>query len=211
MKQTLADGVVTMANQASLFITSLTAFGKKPLQPNDKPTMNSKLLLLLPFLVASCTTGDHSHGGPREMVQNGDEPVCCLVRSGDAEMRKAVKMARKTVPTFIAALKHPTATQRDFAVKKPFIHDGILEHIWLSNVACHGTHFHGNVDNKPDHIPDVKMGDRVSVNVNEITDWAFVDKDQLVGGYTIRVLYKDLSPERKKAFEAEAKYHITTP
>lgn len=173
--------------------------------------MNRRILLLLPLLAASCTTGRHTHGGPREMVQNGTEPVCCLVHIDDYEMHKAVRTARKTVPTFIDALKHPTDTQRDFVVKKPFIHKGTLEHLWLSDVTYHGTHFHGRVNNKPDHIPDVKMGDRVSVNVNEITDWAFVDNDNLVGGYTMRVLHKDLSPEQKKAFESEANYHITNP
>ena len=54
------------------------------------------------------------------------------------------------------------------------------------------------------------MGDRVSVNPNEITDWAFVENGRLVGGYTIRVLYSELSPERRKALEAEARFRIET-
>jgi uncharacterized protein YegJ (DUF2314 family) len=52
------------------------------------------------------------------------------------------------------------------------------------------------------------MGDRVSVNPNEISDWAFVENGRLVGGYTIRVLYTELSPEGRQALEKEARFHI---
>jgi uncharacterized protein YegJ (DUF2314 family) len=124
-------------------------------------------------------------------------------------MAQAVKSARKTVGKFIAALRHPAATQRDFTVKKPFIFKGVIEHIWLSDLTFRDGHFHGKVDNKPRIIPGLKMGDLVSVNPNEITDWAFVDNGHLVGGYTIRVLVNDLSPARKLAFEKEANFHIT--
>jgi len=39
------------------------------------------------------------------------------------------------------------------------------------------------------------MGDRVSVDPDEISDWAFVQSGRLIGGYTIRVLYSELSPQ----------------
>ncbi len=173
--------------------------------------MKYKILLLLPVLAAGCATQPPNHTLGREMIRPGVEPERFHIKEGDAEMARAVKQARKTVPTFIAALRHPEPTQRDFQVKKPFVHDGEIEHVWLSNVTFKGGRFHGTVDNHPKSIPHLKMGDRASVNPNEITDWAFVNKGVLVGGYTIRVLYRDLSEDRKQDFNKEADFRITPP
>lgn len=171
--------------------------------------MKYKLLMLLPLVAAGCAGWGNGRSASREIALAGGQPGCCQIKDNDYEMARAVRNARRNVGTFIAALEHPTATQRNFEVKKPFIHQGKLEHIWLSGLTYHEGHFHGKVDNKPEHIPDVKMGDRVTVNVDEITDWAFVDQDTLVGGYTIRVLLKDLSPEDQKAFLVRANCHFT--
>ena len=171
--------------------------------------MKYKLLLMIPLLATSCTTQRSNHTLGREMIRPGVEPERFAIKDDDAEMGRAVKKARKTVSTFIAAVQHPTPTQRDFEVKKPYIHDGVMEHLWLSEVTFSGGRFHGKVDNRPRSIPGLKMGDRSSVNPREITDWAFVDKGILIGGYTIRVLFNELPPERKQAFEDEADFHIT--
>ncbi len=174
--------------------------------------MKYKLLILaLPLLAIGCASPRGAHPLAREVIRPGTEPECFTISDDDAAMAKAVKQARKSVHTFTAALQHPKSGQRKFEVKKPFVKDGVVEHMWLSDVTYSGGRFHGVVDNHPRKIPGVKMGDRVSVNPNEITDWAFVDKGNLVGGYTIRLLFSDLSPERKLAFEKEAEFHISTP
>ena len=169
------------------------------------------LILVLPLLAIGCASPHSTHPLAREVIRPGAEPEYFTVSDDDAAMIQAVKQARKTVPTFIAALRHPRSTQGKFEVKKPFVKDGAVEHMWLSDVTFSGGRFHGMVDNHPRKTPGVKMGDRVSVNPNEITDWAFVDKGTLVGGYTIRLLFSDLSPERKVAFEKEAKFRIANP
>jgi uncharacterized protein YegJ (DUF2314 family) len=171
--------------------------------------MKYQLLLFIPLLTVGCATQPRNHTLAREMIRPGVEPERFHIKADDAEMANSVQRARRTVRTFIAAVQHPTATQRDFEVKKPFAHEGVLEHLWLSEVTFSGGRFHGKVDNHPRNIPGVKMGDRVSVNPNEITDWAFVDKGILVGGYTIRVLFNELSPERKQALQTEANFRIT--
>jgi len=125
-------------------------------------------------------------------------------------MHRAVLKARGNVGVFIAALKNRTNGQHDFEVKKPCVKDGVVEHIWLSNVQFSGNRFHGLVDNHPKKIKGLKFGDRLSVNPNEISDWAFVDNGMLVGGYTIRVLARNLSPEQRKDFENETHVRIDT-
>jgi uncharacterized protein YegJ (DUF2314 family) len=149
------------------------------------------------------------HPVAREAIRQGANPEFFRIKNHDAAMKDAVQTARKTEHTFIAALQHPTATQRDFEIKKRFVQGSEKEHIWLSDVTYSGNRFQGTVDNTPVRITGVKIGDRVSANPDEISDWAYVDNGNLVGGYTIRVLYNELSPERKKELERENKFHIS--
>ena len=48
----------------------------------------------------------------------------------------------------------------------------------------------------------------MAVNPDEISDWSFVDNGHLVGGYTVRVIYAELSPQEKQDFEKEAGFHV---
>ena len=171
--------------------------------------MNVKPLLLIgPLLIAGCATQPVEHPLAREIRRVGGKPEVFRIEDKDAQMRQAVREARRSVRVFIAALKNPSKGQHDFEVKKPFMKDGEVEHIWLADVEFKGNRFHGLVDNHPHKIKGLKFGDRVSVNPDEISDWVFVENGKLVGGYTIRVLSGNLSPEERKNFENEAKVRI---
>ena len=52
------------------------------------------------------------------------------------------------------------------------------------------------------------MGQLVSVNPNEISDWLYIDNGKLVGGYSVRVLYSELSPQDKQEFDRAADFKI---
>jgi uncharacterized protein YegJ (DUF2314 family) len=136
------------------------------------------------------------------------EPEYFQVPNDHAAMHHAVIEARKTVGKFIAALKHPGPGQQDFEVKKPLIEGGQVEHIWLSDVRFVGNRFVGRIDNQPRKIPRLKVGQQVSVNPNEISDWLYLDNGKLVGGYTVRAHYNELSPQQKQKFDREADFQI---
>jgi uncharacterized protein YegJ (DUF2314 family) len=93
-------------------------------------------------------------------------------------------------------------------VKKPFIQNGQLEHIWLSDVQFVGNRFRGRVDNQPRKIQGLKLGQLVSVKPNEISDWLYIDHGKLVGGYTVRVHYNELSAKEKQEFDRVADFKI---
>jgi uncharacterized protein YegJ (DUF2314 family) len=172
-------------------------------------TAKLKLLFIVPLLAAGgCATHRMDHPVARESIRHGQDPECFRIKNKDVAMHNAVLMARKSVPSFIAALQNPSASQHDFEVKKRFEQGTEKEHIWLSDVTYSGNLFHGTVDNRPIRIKGVKLGARVSVKPADISDWAYVDKGKLVGGYTICVLYKQLTPERKKELEKESRFHI---
>ena len=131
------------------------------------------------------------------------------VADNDIEMDRATRRARKTVPEFVTALEHPLPGERDFAVKKLFVKDGNAEHIWLRDVQFTGNRFVGFVDNRPMHIEGLKIGERVSVNPNEVSDWSYVRNGQLVGGYTVRVLFSEMSDAEKEDFQKRAEFRIS--
>jgi uncharacterized protein YegJ (DUF2314 family) len=146
----------------------------------------------------------------QDLKQVGTEPEYYQVPRDQhhAAMRSAVKEARKTVKNFINALQHPGPGQQDFEVKKPFIQGSDVEHIWLSDVKFINHHFEGRIDNQPRKITGVKLGQIVSVEPKDISDWLYIDNGKLVGGYTVRVHYSELSPEQKQVFDRQADFKI---
>ena len=148
------------------------------------------------------------HAIGRVATRSNGESVMYNVDENDEQMDRATVRARKHVDRFIAALQNPQPNQRDFQVKKLFVKDGKAEHIWLADVKFNGNRFVGAVDNRPMFIKGLKIGERESVNPDEVIDWSFVEDGRLVGGYTIRVLYSELSPAEKADFEKRADFHI---
>jgi uncharacterized protein YegJ (DUF2314 family) len=144
----------------------------------------------------------------RELQKSSTEPPYYEVPNDHTVMHRAVTQARKTVGEFITALKHPAPGQQDFEVKKPFIQGNEVEHIWLSDVRFVGNRFQGRVDNQPRKIRGLKLGQLVSVNPNEISDWLYIDNGKLVGGYTVRVQYNELLPQEKQEFDRAADFKI---
>jgi uncharacterized protein YegJ (DUF2314 family) len=82
------------------------------------------------------------------------------------------------------------------------------EHMWLSPVRYDGKEFHGTINNEATLVKNVKLGDEASVEPSQISDWMFVEKGKLVGGYTIRVLRDGLSAEERKEFDASVPFTI---
>jgi uncharacterized protein YegJ (DUF2314 family) len=141
-------------------------------------------------------------------TNTANEPESYNVPNQHAAMRKAVTNAQKTVRQFIDALEQPAPGETDFEVKKPFVQRGKIEHIWLSDVKFLGGRFQGTVDNVPEEIKGLKLGQVVSVNPDEISDWMYIKSGRLVGGYTIRVHYNELTPEQKQEFDHSVDFRI---
>jgi uncharacterized protein YegJ (DUF2314 family) len=172
------------------------------------PKVNRRLLAAALLLAAIISTGKADNPVSKELQTKSGESETFRVGNEHAAMRKAVDQARKTVGEFIKALQHPAAGQSDFEVKKPFVEGNDVEHIWLSDIEFTGGRFKGKVDNAPIKLHGLKIGQVVSVNPDEISDWAYVDNGKLVGGYTIRAHYNELTPAQKKEFLREADFKL---
>ena len=144
----------------------------------------------------------------QNLTQGAAAPGYFQVPKNHVAMHTAVIEARRTFRQFLKALKHPATGQEDFEVKKAFTEGNQVEHLWLTGVQLVGDHLEGRVDNQPRKITGVKLGQVVSVYPKEISDWLYIDNGNLVGGYTVRVHYNELSPKEKQEFDREANFKI---
>ena len=176
-----------------------------------KPHFKLTAFLPLLLLASGCASDDKEvpHAICRGVTRMQGDANMYTVNDDDRQLEHAVRQARRTVGQFVTALNSPPPNSRDFQVKKLFVaKDGTAEHIWLADVKFTGNRFVGVVDNRPGKIAGLKLGDREAVNPDEITDWSYVQDGKLVGGYTIRVLYTEMSDQEKQQFAKQADFKI---
>src|SRR5438876_11111058 len=116
-------------------------------------------------------------------------------------MKAAIEKARATLPDFNRALKDPKASQSGFSVKTPITDGKNTEHMWLNPVTFDGTKYHGTVNNLPEKVTGVTLGSKRSIEPNEVSDWMYLEKKKLIGGYTIRVVRDKLGAKERKEFD----------
>jgi uncharacterized protein YegJ (DUF2314 family) len=130
------------------------------------------------------------------------------VSDNDKQMDRAVENAQRTLGFFMAALKAKKNGDTVFEIKKGFIDGDKVEHLWIKRVTYDGKNFHGEIDNRPNEVSNVHLGEHVTVAPRDVTDWMFLKDGKLIGGYTTRVLYARLSPEDKAEFDKQAEFKI---
>lgn len=165
------------------------------------------LLTLVSLAVSGCGEG------PREgIVQREDNPDYVRVFNEEA-MDQAVAQARATWPQFAQALAEPGKHRSGFSIKRGFrVQDNPeSEHIWLTNVSFDGQRFRGEVNNEPVDTQEVKLGDVVDVTPQQLSDWMYVENGILQGGFTIRVLVEQQSPEEQEEFFRQVGFRFKQP
>jgi len=135
-------------------------------------------------------------------------PDIVFVAEDDKEMNAAMEKARKSVEDFIKVFQSRQKGQSDFGVKVAIRDGKKVEHFWVAIAEFDGKQFGGTISNDPMLVKTVKAGDRVKVDKDKISDWMYVEKKKLVGGYTVRVLRDRLTPEERKALDDSIPYKI---
>ena len=130
------------------------------------------------------------------------------VADDDPRMNAAMDKARSTVKTFTVALQSPKAGQISFAIKMGFTDGGNTEHMWLTPVTFDGSKFTGTVNNQPEKVKSVKIGEKVTVAPDKISDWMYIDNRKLVGGETLRVLRATLTPAERADFDKSVPFVV---
>ncbi|RZL36523.1 MAG: DUF2314 domain-containing protein [Pedobacter sp.] len=162
--------------------------------------MKNLLRGTLSVFIAICILNCNSNN----KVERKNEPTIYSVDEDDAEMNKAMKTAKQTLDSFNYALKNNTRIFTFFGLKKRFVENDDVEHIWIGNVKFENGKYFGVIDNLPEKIKDVKIGDTVEIGKSEISDWMYIKNSQLHGGYTIRLLRNRMSELERKKFDRES-------
>ena len=156
-----------------------------------------RLLFTLCFLITLFACGQVAK------TERQGEPDIYSVGSDDPEMNKAIVKSRETFDHFLSAFSSKNETQSAYSVKMPFPTENGAEHIWLVDIELNDGKMVGYVDNVPDQVNSVKLGDKVEIDRNKISDWFYIENNRLIGGLTIRVLHDRMTPEEKKQFEED--------
>lgn len=114
------------------------------------------------------------------------DPVV-MVADDDSEMLAAEQEARDNLQQFLDALMQPKA-QHIYSVKTRFKDGDQVEFMWLTDLKLVDGKLEGKVDNDPQLVKNVSIGDRVSISPSEINDWMIMMGDTMIGGYTVKVL-----------------------
>lgn len=131
-----------------------------------------------------------------------------MVDEKDPEMDAVIVEARSHVSEFVVALQSPQEGDRLFSVKTPIRDGEQVEHFWVGDIRYDGTTFTGILANDPEVVRGHKLGEVVSVVPRDISDWMFVRNDRLVGGYSVRLLRKRMTPAERTRWDSEVDFRI---
>ena len=124
------------------------------------------------------------------------------VPANDTEMSAAIDKARASLPQFWARYAKPGPGERNFGLKVRLTDNEVLEHFWLSRIERKGQVLYGTIDNEPERVLTVKLGERISFKDDMISDWMFMRNGKLVGNETMRPLLKRMPKEQADRYRA---------
>lgn len=132
----------------------------------------------------------------RELQESLTVPLI-EVAGDDPIMVRAVAGAREAWPEFVAAFD--ASAGENFSLKAPVRRGDDTEFIWIRVTSIEGGRVYGTLGNDPAHLPGLKLGSKVSVPVEELNDWIYVDpKGNMKGGFTIEAVKQAADRKRKR-------------
>jgi uncharacterized protein YegJ (DUF2314 family) len=117
-------------------------------------------------------------------------------------MNAAIAKARETLPQFWARFDHPAPGETNFCLKVMIKDGGETEHFWVDNVEKKDGKTFGNISNDPEYVHNVKLGQRIEIPEQDISDWFYMRDGKMVGNYTLRVLFKHMPADEVAKYKA---------
>ncbi len=133
-----------------------------------------KLLAVLMFALAACSAAS---GDPEAQFQH--------------DLAAAKAKARASLGVFWEHFAEPGEGEYDFSLKAALARgegEVGVEEVWVGNVARGPDKIVGELSAQPRFLGDLKKGDIVAFQNDQIVDWAFMRGDRLLGHYTTRVM-----------------------
>ena len=110
------------------------------------------------------------------------------VPNDDSKMSAAISKARETLPKFLEEKADPSSGAANFSLKVAISEGEYTEHFWLIDIKQDGTGYSGVIDNDPNYVNRVRIGERYEFKANEISDWLYMRDGKMFGAYTVRAM-----------------------
>ncbi|MGV3754573.1 MAG: DUF2314 domain-containing protein [Verrucomicrobiota bacterium] len=128
----------------------------------------------------------------------GHRPDMVYLPLDHPDMKAAIKLARESLPQFREALLNPPAGATGFTLKVAFPVVGGNEHCWLREIQIKGESYQGLLDNVPDKLPKMRIGDPVEIPSADISDWGYMQNGVAQGFHTTRALLPHMKRRARK-------------
>jgi uncharacterized protein YegJ (DUF2314 family) len=119
-----------------------------------------------------------------------DEPALAPViqiSAEDPRMVAAVATARERWPEFVLAFENRQPGDA-YLVKGKFGEGENVEHMWISVTALEAEKIYGRLENEPVNVADLHVGDRVQIELADLSDWMVANEAGPMGGFTLAVM-----------------------
>ncbi|RYZ12194.1 MAG: DUF2314 domain-containing protein [Alphaproteobacteria bacterium] len=115
------------------------------------------------------------------------------------DLATATQQARAKLPLFWEHFEAPEVDEYDFSLKAAIPrrdgHAGV-EEAWLENIARSDSVIVGELSVNPRYLGELRAGAIIEFQPSQITDWAFMRGNNLLGHYTTRVLLPRLDSQQ---------------
>ena len=143
--------------------------------------------------IAFCSASLHAE----TMYEKAKRDKIVKVAKDDPVMLEAMRKARSTLSQFLALAKTPPPKTKVFSVKVAVHDGGRVEYFWITPFESKDGKFSGKLDNRPETVSNVTIGQIITFAETEIVDWMYMEDGKMRGGYTTCAILK-------KAPQAEA-------
>ena len=114
------------------------------------------------------------------------------VQANDPEMTAAIAKARETLPAFWEAFDKRARGENRFALKVRITDKRGTEYFWVTGIERRDERIFGTINNDPNIVASVKLGERIEISEVDISDWLYMRDGKMVGNRTVRPLFKKM-------------------
>jgi uncharacterized protein YegJ (DUF2314 family) len=120
---------------------------------------------------------------------------------GDAAIEAAIAQARETLPTFWRVLAEGDASDCHLKVGLT-TPNGAIEHLWIKPAERREDKVIGRLVSEPLDLEDVMIGSEVAVDLDRISDWAYIRNGRMFGAFTQRAMLHQIKPSARRRLAA---------
>jgi uncharacterized protein YegJ (DUF2314 family) len=143
------------------------------------------------------------------VVSCASPPPTPVVPATDEEFDAAVAEAHKTLGTVRQALLSPKPSYSFIGLKIRVYGDSTFEDIWTEPVDYYNGAFTTQMVEGVTLDKGFHPNNLARIPVKDVIDWMIVEDDgNLIGGYTIRLAYRHMTPDEQEEFIRITGYNV---